>query len=232
MRTEKGPTILMPTEGLRIPGTVRDLESFRRWVRSGAFPERGRIDWIAGEMEIDMEAEDAYTHGTPKVALTGDLREIVEKGDVGVIFSDSMRLSVPSADLSVEPDVVVLLFESLDLGRVKMVPKATREAGRFTEISGAADIIVECVSDSSEEKDMVRLRERYFRAGVREYWIVDARGASTSLTILSRGRRAYRETPAGSNGFTPSVVLGRAVRLVRLPPRSGVVRYSLESRPL
>lgn len=232
MRAGRGPTISMPSEGIRIPGAVRDLQSFRRWARSGSFPERGRIDWIAGEMEIEMTPEDLNTHGATKSGIAREIGNIVEPSEMGMVYTDRCRLSTPSAELSVEPDVVVLLFETVESGRVKLIPKASREAGRYVEIEGAPDLVVECVSDSSEGKDTVRLKDRYFRAGIREYWIVDARSAPPSLMVLTRGRRAYRETPSRADGFIPSAVLGLAVRLVRIPTRAGLVRYRLETRPL
>ncbi|MBI3268524.1 MAG: Uma2 family endonuclease [Planctomycetes bacterium] len=81
-------------------------------------------------------------------------------------------------------------------------------------------------------KDYKRLRERYPRAGVREYWIVDARGAKPTLFVLANRPEGYAEVAVDSDGFAPSPVLGLAVRLVRLPPRANLVRYRLDSRHL
>jgi hypothetical protein len=46
------PSIGMET--LRIPPEVGTLEGFRRWTSSECFPEDGRIDFLAGELEIDL----------------------------------------------------------------------------------------------------------------------------------------------------------------------------------
>ncbi len=224
--------ILWQPEGVRVPASLVDLQSFRRWARSNRFPEKCRIDWIDGEMEIDISPEDLNTHGTPKVAISGDIRTLIEPEGRGVVLSDSSRLSAVPADLSSEPDVIVVLFESVEAGRVRLIRKATAQEGRFVEIEGAADLVVECVSDSSENKDSHRLKEAYHRAGVPEYWLVDARISPPSLAIFRASKKAYREVSARSDGFRPSSVLGVAVRLVRLPIRAGLVRYRLESRPL
>ena len=41
----------------RIPATARDFEGFRRWTRSPRFPDWLRIDYIAGDLELDMGIE-------------------------------------------------------------------------------------------------------------------------------------------------------------------------------
>jgi hypothetical protein len=43
---------------LRIPGEAFTFEGFQRWVESGAFPENGRIDYLQGDIEVDMSPED------------------------------------------------------------------------------------------------------------------------------------------------------------------------------
>lgn len=226
----QGPTILLDETGVRIPGDLRDLAAFRRWAQSDAFPEKGRIDWIGGDVEVDMSPENLNAHATPKVALSGDLRTWVEPRDMGVVSSDRTRLSCVQADLSAEPDVVVLLFKSIEAGTARLVPGAGGGEGNYIEMEGAADIVVEVVSNSSEQKDWERLFERYFLAGVREYWICDARKGPATLRLHHRGPRGYEVTPQDADGFARSEVLGAAVRFVTLPPRMGIVRYRLETR--
>jgi hypothetical protein len=49
------------------------------------------------------------------MAIAGDLRALVEtRLDLGVVCADRMRVSVPKADLSCEPDVVAIRFESIE----------------------------------------------------------------------------------------------------------------------
>src|SRR6266511_1101783 len=50
---------LLLEHGIEIP-VIRDLADFRRWALSDAFPQRGRIDYIAGRIEVDMSPEDAH----------------------------------------------------------------------------------------------------------------------------------------------------------------------------
>ncbi len=222
-------TIVFQPEGIRIPGEVTDLARFREWAGSTRFPELGRIDWVSGEIEIDMSPEDLNSHGTPKSALTAGLHPIVEWTDLGIVLTDSFRWTSAEADLSCEPDVLVVLFASLESGRVRLVERK-RKKGRFVEVEGAVDLVIECVSDSSVEKDLERFPRLYYKAGATEYWVVDARSEDLRLTLYERGPRAFRPVAPDRKGFRRSGVLGRSVRLQALPPRHRVVRHVLETR--
>lgn len=223
---------LLLDSGVRVPFDVRDLESFRRWACSGDFPEKGRIDFIGGVVEIDMSAEDMGTHGDPKVAIAVALGSEVRDRKLGRVWFEKARLSNAPADLSCESDVIFFRWETLESGRAKLIPKATREEGRFVEVEGAADLVVEVLSDSSERKDADRLRAAYHAAGVAEYWLVDARRDPILFVVLVREARDYAVSPRDGDGFARSAVLGRRVRLARVPARLGLHDYTLELRAL
>jgi Uma2 family endonuclease len=162
-------------ENLRIPKEALTFEGFRKWVHTPEFPETGRIDYLAGDVEIDMSPEDLHTHGTVKVAITLGLGPVVIEPEIGEMFVDRTRVVSRFATLSVEPDVVVVLWESLQTGRVRYVPAASKEPDRYVEIEGAPDVVVEVVSDGSVKKDTQRLPGLYARAGIPELWIADIR---------------------------------------------------------
>ncbi|MBI3272941.1 MAG: Uma2 family endonuclease [Planctomycetes bacterium] len=227
MGTNAGVTILLQPEGVRLPARLTSLDRFRAWTRSDSFPPRGRIDWLEGEVEVDMSPEEANTHGSLKVAISRDLSQRVEAGDAGVTYSDRMRYVNADAGLSVEPDVLVVFFETLESGRMRLVPAAPGSE-RILELEGQADLVVEVVSRSSETKDREKLFQLYHRAGVREYWLVDARETALGFTVYHRRAARYVASPVDAGGFRSSRVLGTKVRLVRRPKRAGVVRYRLE----
>jgi Uma2 family endonuclease len=104
-------------EDLRIPGGLHVLERFRRWTASAAFPERGRIDYLEGDIEVDMSPEDLYTHGTLKTAVSAELHSLIVRPGHGVLFIDRCRVVSREADLSVEPDLTVVLWSSIESGR-------------------------------------------------------------------------------------------------------------------
>lgn len=221
--------ILLHPGEIRIPA-LEDLESFRRWTRSEDFPVRGRIDWIEGELDVDMTPEDVTTHGTPKGAVAIGVGRVVVEERRGLVLIDSSRLTCPESDLSSEPDVLVVLKESLESGRVRLIPKAGGAEDRFVEVQGAADLVVECVSDSSEAKDTKKLPPKYFAAGVREYGLIDARREKVVFRMFRRGRGGFEAVARDRTGYLPSAVLGVAVRLAWWELVPGVRTFQLETR--
>jgi Uma2 family endonuclease len=129
------------------------------------------------------------------------------------VVSDRTRVSCPAADLSVEPDIVFLSHETLRSGRARLVPKSGAPPGRYVEVEGPPDLIVEIVSDASAAKDTRRLPEAYFRAGVGEFWLADARSGQLFFRIHGRGESAFEPAAVDDGGFQPSGVFGRLFRL-------------------
>ena len=205
---------------VQIPLGLESLDSFRRWVRCDNAPHGGRIDFIDGNIEVDMSPEELFSHGSLKVAVSGELYRWVRERDLGHLFSDSTRISNPTANLSAEPDIVLVRHESIEDGQVRLTPKASA-VNRFVEIVGAPDLVVEIVSDSSVEKDERRLRHAYAQSEIPEYWIIDARGADVEFQLLRLEADHY--LPANF-----SKALNCHVRITREPGRGGFWRYSVE----
>jgi Uma2 family endonuclease len=216
-------------ESLRIP-PIDSLNDFRKWIREDDFPENGRIDYIAGQIEVDMSPEDLFSHGAVKTRVGMVIAARVEKLEVGAVFIDRGRVTCPEAELSVEPDVVFLSHESVEDGRVKLIPRASEKPDRYIEIEGPPDLVVEIVSDSSVGKDKKRLPKKYFAAGVPELWILDARNSSVEFTIYVRGKRGYISAAADKKGLMHSAVLDADYRLERRRDRKGWPLYVLHER--
>ena len=207
------------------------LAEFRAWALSDAFPERGRIDYIGGRIEVDMSPENLFFHGSIKTEVVGELRDVVRSAGGGYLFSDRTRVSSPEADLSAEPDVVYLSAETIDSGRVRLVPSAGGEADSYVELEGAPDLVVEIVSDSSVAKDTKRLPISYWRAGIAEYWLVDARRERLLFRIHARGADGYESAPLDGEGFQLSAVFDRRFRLKRRRDARGRWVFDLQSQP-
>jgi len=222
--------VILDDFDLRIPAEVYTFEEFRRWSQGDEFPERGRIDYLDGEVDVDLSPEDLYTHSVVKSEIATELHVLIKKTDRGNVFIDRTRIASPAAQLSVEPDVVVVLWESLESGRVREVPAASQKEGRYVELEGPPDLVVEVVSDSSVRKDLKRLPGFYARAGVPELWTVDARRESLLFEIRSLGADGYQVLTADREGWISSPVLGHSVRLRRSRERLGRWRYELEHR--
>ena len=216
-------------ETVEIP-FVRSLADFRAWALSDQFPERGRIDYLAGRIEVDMSPEDLFCHGTLKVELVAALSELVKRAASGYLFSDRTRISSPDADLSVEPDIVFISEASLDEGRVRLVAKSGGEPDRFVEVEGGPDLIVEITSDASVAKDTRRLPAAYARAGVREFWLVDARREQLLFQIHHLEADRYVPAPVDAEGFQVSRVMGVRFRLHRERNPHGRWTFDLQRR--
>jgi Uma2 family endonuclease len=252
MRQIVQPATVFLEEDLCIPAAVHVFEEFRRWSHSEQFPERGRIDFLQGDVEVDMSPEDLDTHAIVKVAISVRLAALVTTPRRGWIYVDSTRLSSPAAGLSAEPDIVVVLRDSFNSGRVRKLPAATPSAAgpaSYVELEGAPDLIVEVVSKHSVKKDRERLPAVYARAGVGELWLADARGERPILEILTlAGGQFVRESAsvapgapdapelaedaagrveAGPWAFSP--LLGHRFRLCRQVTRSAEIFYELEA---
>jgi Uma2 family endonuclease len=223
------PAVIFEEE-FSIPAGVSDLDRFRRWTWDETFPERGRIDYLAGTVEVDWSPEDLYTHGVVKTTLTARLHSLIVDTGRGCLFSDRTRIVSPAAGLSVEPDVVAVLWESLRQGRIREIPAAKGEEGRFIELEGTPDLIVEIVSDSSERKDRERLPRLYAAAGVPELWLADCRGDDLTFEIHILGPAGYERQPADAKGWRRSPLLDRSVRLVRKHNEFSRWVYDLETR--
>lgn len=218
-------------ENLRIPEDAFTFEGFQRWIDSGAFPESGRIDYLEGDVEVDMSPEDLYTHGAVKTAIAARLSALIVESDRGDVFIDRARIRSRFADLSVEPDIVVVFGSSLEAGKVRLMPAASRKGpDRFSGLEGAADLVVEIVSDGSVAKDTRRLPKLYARAGIPELWIVDARSDDLRFQIHALRDGSYAAVEPDSAGWVHSPQLGVDFRLVRRRAAPSPWRYTLEHR--
>jgi Uma2 family endonuclease len=209
--------------GARIPASVVDLESFRRWACSEEFPRHGHFSYLAGELWVDLTMEQLYTHNQVKgefAIVLGGLVKVVQNGR---FFHDRALLTNPGVDLSTEPDGLFVSFDSLRNRRVLQVEGA--QAG-YVELEGTPDMVLEVVSDSTVQKDTVVNRDLYWQAEIPEYWLVDARREPLRFLILRRGRRGYVATRP-KDGWVFSVVFDRSFRLTQQSDPLGNPQYTL-----
>lgn len=221
------PTIIFTAndERVEVPLGIGRLEEFRRWVASETSPDRGRFDYIDQRVEVDMSPEDLFTHGIVKTEISRVLTNRVRDRDLGYVFSDRTRVSVPAAELSVEPDVVVLSHAAIDAGRVRLVSKAGA-ADRYSEMEGPPELVVEIVSDASFAKDTRVLPRRYYAAGIPEFWLVDARTEPLTFQIFEPAPAEYRAART-EDQWQFSSVLQQWYRLVRQIDRRGRPHFTL-----
>lgn len=221
-------TIRLAEHDVVIPTSAFTLAGFRAWATSDDFPERGRFCFLGDEVFIDMSPEEIETHVKLKGEIGKVMLTLVEKGDLGEFYNDGVLITHPDASLSCEPDASFVTWEDLESERARSVPREGVE-GQYIEIEGTPSWVVEIVSNSSVGKDTRKLRELYFKAGVDEYWLIDARGADVLFQILVRGESEYVNAESRS-GWVRSQVFGRRFRLTRSRGRLNRWKYRLEAR--
>jgi Uma2 family endonuclease len=210
----------------RIPGWVSDLDSFRRWTRSDEYPEHGLFAYLQGDIWVDMSMEELLTHNRVKTAYTAALFILSQQTKLGSFVADRMRWSNVEAGLSTEPDGLFYTWATLQSERLRFVEGSE---GGIIELEGTPDIALEIVSASSVTKDTVRLRDLYWRAGVTEYWLVDARSKTPRFEILRYAPTGYVAVEQ-QDGWSLSAVFGHAFRLTQDADPLGKPQYQLETR--
>jgi Uma2 family endonuclease len=147
-----------------------------------ALPDDGkRYEIIAGEL-FDLPSPD-LAHATAISNLIGILIPPVTRlgglwrtGPLGVCF--------PDAD-PVLPDIIVLLPG----GRAHPIERG---------VLGPPDLIIEVLSPSTRNHDLLTKRALYGQAGVREYWIVDPEARTLTMLTLDRDALHLAVTASGS----------------------------------
>ena len=174
-----------------------------------------------------MQPMPLYSHGGVRVEVASVLAQLVKQGDLGEVYFGRTRISSVPADLSAEPDIIFLSHDSIDSGRVQFVEKANRPDDAI-EIEGAPDLVVEIVSDSSVGKDTKRLPPAYFSAGVREFWLIDARGDDLIFHIHRHGSSGIEPVEVETDEYQQSDVFSHRFRLTRKRNRRGRWAYELQ----
>jgi Uma2 family endonuclease len=122
------------------------------------------------------------------------------------------------------PDLVLTAAGLAVEGRTGGVQPDVMLLRRLTDTTGSpyldpteVELVVEVLSPSNRNADLVEKRRVYAEAGIRHYWIVDPAdpvGEST-VTRLRLGTRGLYAAPDGSHGVRPEAV-------VELPERRPV----------
>ena len=210
---------------LRIPPEAHTHDGFRKWALSDACPEKLRVMFLKGDIYIDMSIEEIRTHSDVKTEVGVTLGLLNREVDFGKLYINGVLVTNKEAGVSNNPDMLAVFWDSLEKNLVHYVTRGERDV----EIVGSPDWALEIVSKSSVTKDKRQLRGAYHRAGIREYWIIDARREEIDFTVLNWRKSGYIAA-ASHDGWVRSRVFDREFRLSRKPDRRGAWQCRLDVR--
>lgn len=159
------------------------LLTWREWAERAT--EHRHSELLNGEFY--MAPAPTVQHQELAGRLYRALQNFLDEAGGGRTFIAPLGVQLSEYDV-VEPDVFVLL----DGGDATIRPE---------RIVGAPSLIIEVLSPGSARHDLVDKADLYWRAGVREYWVVDPRGRA--VTRLTRGRARWKSHKVGARLTTP-----------------------------
>jgi Uma2 family endonuclease len=214
-------------EEFRFPSGVVDLNSFCNWAISEDFPERGHVSYFRGQIWVDLSLEELYTHNQIKAEIDRVIMQLGRSSKAGRYIPDGMLLRNAQAGLATEPDGMFISYEAFRTGTVKRMPGMG--SGIF-QLEGTPEMVLEVVSATTVEKDTVLLRDLYWKAGISEYWLVDARSATVHFDLLRHGPKGYSSTRRQAGGWLRSNVFAKSFRLMLDRDPLGDPQANLEAR--
>jgi Uma2 family endonuclease len=213
------------TPAFSMPAGSMSLAEFRQWTYADDFPTTGLIAYLGKEIFIDMSPERLRSHGGVKTEVCRVVNDLVHKKQSGKFYLDRTRISNVEAEISNEPDALYASFKSFKDGKIRFVP--TKEGDDDIELEGVCDWILEIVSPGSVTKDKKTLRKKYHKAGIPEYWLIDARGDDIDFQILIHGKDDY-EPAKRSGDWQTSKVFGKKFRLRPIKDELGNIDFRLD----
>ncbi len=220
-------TFVLYDQTVVVPDWVRSHTSFRKWVRSDQFPETGRICYLNGEVWVDMSQEQFFSHNQVKSEFNLVLGGLAKHNSLGRYIPDGMLISNPRAGLTAQPDGSFVSHRTLRAGRVRLIEGVSEG---FLELEGTPDTVLEVISSSSVTKDTETLMELYWKAGIPEYWLVDARSEKLQFDIYQYTPDGYVPTRKPGGWVRSKVFPKTSFRLTRRTDELGNPDYSLSTR--
>jgi prevent-host-death family protein len=113
-------------------------------------------------------------------------------------FDVTLPLSKDNINV-VQPDVLVLCD-----------PERVNAKGRY---EGIPSLVVEVLSPSTRNKDMIKKMDLYIRTGIREYWTVDPEAGVISVYLFEQGEIKEYQTVGQSGSVHSFLYEGLEIRL-------------------
>ncbi|MCX8490431.1 MAG: Uma2 family endonuclease [Cyclobacteriaceae bacterium] len=111
--------------------------------------------------QIYMSPAPLFKHQKTIQSIFKELDKLVDEKEKGTVIVAPYDIKLDKSKNSVQPDIIVIL---------KSNQNQINELGRF---EGVPDLLVEVLSPSNKEYDLIRKKDLYEKFGVKEYWVVD-----------------------------------------------------------
>jgi Uma2 family endonuclease len=148
-------------------------------------------EWVNGEVIKLMGASNK--HQELVLWLSAILVIFIQKFDLGWIRTAPFNMFLPDMRRGREPDIM-------------FVTKARQHIVQPTNLSAAADLVIEIVSPESLERDTVQKLAEYEAGGVQEYWLIDPENQTAKFYHLAETGH-YQEIMANEAGIFASKIL-------------------------
>lgn len=168
------------------------------WEIAHLFPEQGtwsedeylaldsnrRIEFVDGQLEFPPMPTELHQLIVRYLFLSlYNFAEVEHK--LGTVLFSGLRVKLWEGRIR-EPDIVFMFAENKG-----------RRGEKFWQ---GADLAMEVVSEDDPDRDWVKKREEYAKAGICEYWIVDPRAESMTVFFLDESGGAYTEVGIYKSG--------------------------------
>lgn len=162
-------------------------EQFLQWA-----DEDIHAEWVDGEVIVFMPPKSRHQE------IVGFLYNLlslyVELFHIGKVFNAPFEMRLSPSGPSREPDILFIATENLH---------------RLTEerVEGAADLVIEAVSQDSLRRDRHQKFAEYQSFGVREYWLVDSQTPEGSVEAFALNEQGVYEPIPLEEGVIRSRVI-------------------------
>jgi Uma2 family endonuclease len=219
---------LRPLAVATIPMSAFTSDGFVEWADTADCPQKARITLTDKELIFDMSPEEIEHHLKVKTEIHRSLDNMNRKEDLGELLGEGALLRNVAAGINTVPEAMFALWETLESGCLRRI-RRRRRAEEVSRMEGTPDWVLEVISNWSEHADAHEMRSVYHRAGIREYWMVDARGAEIDFRILVWRRTRY-VVVRPRDGWYSSPIFGHDFKLTRRRCRDRSWQYTLHVR--
>jgi Uma2 family endonuclease len=154
------------------------------------------------EGELFVSPSPVTKHQRISRNLLAILHQHTYQHKLGEVFSAPTDVVLSRTNV-VQPD---LLFVSND--RKKIITEKN--------IQGGPDLMVEILSETSEEQDRVAKKQIYARHGVKEYWLIDPDTETLEVYKLDTKTRAFQHTATYQSDEEPTLFPELKIKLSAL----------------